>query len=54
MSGATRIADSVPLVKILKKQAAESRPYGAICAAPAVVLKAKQLLEVYLHNDLLL
>ncbi|KAJ7552260.1 hypothetical protein O6H91_06G047900 [Diphasiastrum complanatum] len=46
MPGAQRLRDSEELSTILKEQAEGNRAYGAICAAPAVVLEAKNLLKV--------
>jgi 4-methyl-5(b-hydroxyethyl)-thiazole monophosphate biosynthesis len=43
--GATHLHDSAALDSILKKQKEKGKPYAAICAAPAVVLAAKGLLE---------
>lgn len=45
MPGADHLAACVPLIDMLKAQKAAQRLIGAICAAPAVVLKAHQLLE---------
>jgi len=45
MPGADRLKSSEELTKILKDQAEEERSYGAICAAPAVVLEANGLLQ---------
>jgi 4-methyl-5(b-hydroxyethyl)-thiazole monophosphate biosynthesis len=45
MPGADRLKQSEELTKILKEQSDEGRPYGAICAAPAVVLDAHGLLQ---------
>ncbi|XP_078429192.1 class I glutamine amidotransferase-like superfamily protein [Wolffia australiana] len=45
MPGATRLRDCEILQKITCKQAEEKRLYGAICAAPAVVLKPWGLLR---------
>jgi protein deglycase len=39
MPGATNLRDSKELIGILKSQEQEGRLYGAICAAPAVVLQ---------------
>ncbi|MBU2547092.1 MAG: DJ-1/PfpI family protein [Proteobacteria bacterium] len=39
MPGAEHLRDSGQLLRILKRQQAEDRYYGAICAAPAVVLQ---------------
>lgn len=43
--GAHNLAASEALTEILKKQNAEKRLYGAICASPAVVLHGHGLLE---------
>lgn len=43
--GAENLRNSTVLAEILKKQAAEKKLYGAICASPAVVLKEHGLLE---------
>jgi len=43
--GVENLSKSKPLIDILKKQNAENRLYGAICAAPAVVLEQHGLLE---------
>jgi len=43
--GAENLKNSPELVEILKKQHAAGRFYGAICAAPAVVLKTHGLLD---------
>lgn len=45
MPGADRLQKSDELSKILKEQAEGGRLYGAICAAPAVVLEANGLLK---------
>lgn len=45
MPGADRLKASEELTKILKGQAEGGRLYGAICAAPAVVLEANGLLQ---------
>jgi 4-methyl-5(b-hydroxyethyl)-thiazole monophosphate biosynthesis len=44
MPGAEHLRDSVALIQILEKQKAEGKLYGAICAAPAVVLASKNLI----------
>lgn len=41
MPGATRLRDSSPLMDLLEKQREAGKLYGAICAAPAVVLASK-------------
>lgn len=43
--GAERLRDSSPLVVLLKKQKTSGRYYGAICAAPAVVLEHHGLID---------
>lgn len=45
MPGAEHLRDSQDLTKILKEQASSGRLYAAICASPAVVLKAHGLLD---------
>lgn len=45
MPGATRLQESEELSKILNQQVESGRCYGAICAAPAVVLEANGLLN---------
>jgi 4-methyl-5(b-hydroxyethyl)-thiazole monophosphate biosynthesis len=45
MPGADRLKASEELTKILKVQAEGGRLYGAICAAPAVVLEVNGLLQ---------
>ena len=45
MPGAERLRDSAPLKEILLRQREAGRLYGAICAAPAVVLQTHGLLE---------
>ncbi|KAG0583992.1 hypothetical protein KC19_3G178100 [Ceratodon purpureus] len=45
MPGADRLKKSAELCKILNEQADEGRCYGAICAAPAVVLESIGLLQ---------
>ncbi len=44
MPGAEHLRDCVPLIDLLKAQRAAGRLYGAICAAPVVVLQAHGLL----------
>jgi 4-methyl-5(b-hydroxyethyl)-thiazole monophosphate biosynthesis len=41
MPGAKHFAESAELVKLLKEQKSSNRWYAAICASPAVVLKAR-------------
>lgn len=43
--GAENLKNSETLIRILKKQNAANKLYGAICAAPALVLKSHGLLE---------
>ena len=43
MPGAEHLRDSAPLISILEKQKEGGKLYGAICAAPAVVLSSKGL-----------
>ncbi len=43
--GAENLKNSAALIEILKKQNASGKLYGAICAAPAVVLEQHGLLE---------
>ena len=45
MPGAAHLRDSVPLGEILKRQDRSGRIFGAICAAPAVVLQHGGLLK---------
>lgn len=45
MPGAATFKDCKTLESIVKKQAAEDRPYAAICAAPAVALGSWGLLK---------
>ena len=45
MPGAKHLSDSKTLVSILEKQKAAGKPYGAICAAPAVVLATHNLVD---------
>ncbi len=42
--GATHLRDSKTLTEILEKQVSEGKKYGAICAAPAVVLAEKGMI----------
>jgi 4-methyl-5(b-hydroxyethyl)-thiazole monophosphate biosynthesis len=44
MPGAAHLRDSEPLILLLEKQKASGRLYGAVCAAPAVVLASKGLI----------
>jgi 4-methyl-5(b-hydroxyethyl)-thiazole monophosphate biosynthesis len=43
--GAERLRDSTEVIDLLKRQRTKGRMYGAICAAPAVVLEHHGLLE---------
>jgi 4-methyl-5(b-hydroxyethyl)-thiazole monophosphate biosynthesis len=45
MPGSERLRDSAPLSALLSAHAAASRPYAAMCAAPAVVLAPAGLLD---------
>jgi 4-methyl-5(b-hydroxyethyl)-thiazole monophosphate biosynthesis len=45
MPGAERLAASKPLADALRAQREAGRPFAAICAAPAVVLEAQELLD---------
>lgn len=45
MPGANHLRDSEALSVLLEKQKKEGKPYAAICAAPAVVLASKGLIE---------
>lgn len=45
MPGSSTFKDCKTLETIVKKQAAEARPYAAICAAPAVALGSWGLLK---------
>lgn len=46
LPGAKKFASSETLVELLKKQKELNRPYGAICASPALVLEPHGLLTV--------
>ena len=46
LGGAQAFANSDKLVNLLKKQAELNKPYGAICASPALVLEPHGLLKV--------
>ena len=46
LGGAQAFANSEKLVNMLKKQKESNRPYGAICASPALVLEPHGLLKV--------
>ena len=46
LCGAEAFATSDKLVNMLKKQAESNKPYGAICASPALVLEPHGLLKV--------
>lgn len=45
MPGAEHLRDCETLVELLQKQKASGKLYGAICAAPAVALASKGLIE---------
>jgi 4-methyl-5(b-hydroxyethyl)-thiazole monophosphate biosynthesis len=45
MPGAEHLRDSATLIRILEKQKAAGKLYGAVCAAPAVVLASKGLID---------
>ncbi|KAK9152988.1 hypothetical protein Sjap_000468 [Stephania japonica] len=45
LPGAQAFSKSEKLVNLLKKQMESNRPYGAICASPAIVLEPHGLLE---------
>lgn len=47
LGGAQAFANSEKLVSLLKKQSESDRPYGAICASPALVLEPHGLLKVW-------
>lgn len=47
MPGAERLKSSEKLTKILQDQVKGGRIYGAICAAPAVVLQDHEFLQVF-------
>ncbi|MBA0809318.1 hypothetical protein Gohar_024983 [Gossypium harknessii] len=47
LGGAQAFANSDKLVNMLKKQAESNKPYGAICASPALVLEPHGLLKLY-------
>ncbi len=44
MPGAERLRDSTPLIELLTRHQQANKPYGAICASPAVVLEHHGLL----------
>ena len=44
MPGAEHLRDSAPLITLLKRHQQANKPYGAICASPAVVLEHHGLL----------
>uniref|UniRef100_A0A9I9DM89 DJ-1/PfpI domain-containing protein n=1 Tax=Cucumis melo TaxID=3656 RepID=A0A9I9DM89_CUCME len=46
LGGAEAFAKSEKLINLLKKQRESNRPYGAICASPALVLEPHGLLKV--------
>jgi protein deglycase len=45
MPGAEHLRDCEPLIRLLRQHQASGKQYGAICAAPAVVLASKGLIE---------
>lgn len=45
LPGAEALRDCEPLIELLKKQKSAGKLYGAICAAPAVVLASNALME---------
>lgn len=45
MPGASSLRDNQILQSMVKKQAADGRPYAAICASPAVALGSWGLLQ---------
>lgn len=45
LPGAKKFASSETLIEMLKKQKSSKKPYGAICASPALVLEPHGLLE---------
>ncbi|KAK9132050.1 hypothetical protein Scep_011578 [Stephania cephalantha] len=47
LPGAQAFAKSEKLVDLLKKQMESNRPYGAICASPAIVLEPHGLLKAW-------
>ncbi|XP_008457976.1 protein DJ-1 homolog B-like [Cucumis melo] len=46
LGGAEAFAKSEKLINLLKKQRESNRPYGAICASPALVLEPHGLLKI--------
>lgn len=46
LGGAQAFAKSETLVNLLKKQRESNKPYGAICASPALVFEPHGLLKV--------
>jgi len=44
MPGAEHLRDSRPLTELLQKHTASHKPYGAICASPAVALASQGLI----------
>lgn len=48
LGGAQAFANSETLVDLLRKQSESKRPYGAICASPALVLEPHGLLKVFI------
>ena len=51
MPGAAHLRDSETLKSILEKQKGAGKPYGAICAAPAVVLASHGLVDEKVSNN---
>lgn len=45
MPGAQHLRDCAPLISLLEKQKADGKLYAAMCAAPAVVLASKGLVD---------
>ncbi|KAF2287331.1 hypothetical protein GH714_039651 [Hevea brasiliensis] len=50
LGGAQKFAVSEKLVDTLKKQRESNRPYGAICASPALVLEPHGLLKIFVYH----
>lgn len=53
LGGAEAFAKSAKLIDMLKKQRESSKPYGAMCASPALVLEHHGLLKVRRHSHAL-
>ena len=51
LGGAQAFASSEKLVNLLKNQRESNKPYGAICASPALVLEPHGLLKVASFTD---